>query len=137
MTLEFYNEPALDFTLPENLKQLADAYSIVDQKKGSALPFVIDGVRKYTPQTKSSVNPAKKEEVIAKMSLANTEQADAAIHSCDRAFKLWRKTSIDYRIEKILELSKLIKKNRFELIAWMTEENGKNWGEADVKFVNF
>lgn len=65
------------------------------------------------------------------MSLANTEQADAAIHSCDRAFKLWRKTSIDYRIEKILELSKLIKKNRFELIAWMTEENGKNWGEAD------
>lgn len=39
MTLEFYNEPALDFTLPENLKQLADAYSIVDQKKGERPTF--------------------------------------------------------------------------------------------------
>lgn len=131
MELKFYNEAELDFSLEENHSKLMAAYKVMDAKKGEQIPLVINGERIKTESTINSVNPAKKAEVIAKVSVASVEQADAAILSCKEAFKTWSRTSVEERVEKVLKLNDLLKEYRYELIALMTEENGKNWGEAD------
>lgn len=131
MGIKFYNETELDFSQEEHVKELQKAFAKIDELKGETYPLEIDGEKIITTETIKSINPAKKEEIVGLISAADEGLANKAVVSCAKAFKTWSQTSVLERTEKVLKLNELLKEKRYELIAWMVEENGKNWQEAD------
>ena len=49
-----------------------------------------------------------------------------------RAFESWSRTSTDERVSLLLGAAEIIRKRKFEFMAWLTYEVGKNWAEADA-----
>ncbi len=49
-----------------------------------------------------------------------------------RAFESWSRTSTDERVSLLLGAAAIIRKRKFEFMAWLTYEVGKNWAEADA-----
>ncbi|HIW20653.1 MAG TPA: L-glutamate gamma-semialdehyde dehydrogenase [Candidatus Dorea intestinavium] len=129
--MKFYNEKELDFSKEEQVKELQKAFAKVDELKGKTYPLVINDEKIITTETIRSINPAKKEEIIGLISAADEALANKAIQASAKAFQTWSKTAAMERISKVLRLNEILKENRYELITWMVEENGKNWQEAD------
>jgi len=131
MKKKFYNETEIDFSKEEHLAKIKAAFAKIEKSKNEVYPLVIDGERITAQELMKSVNPAKKEEIVGLISKADKKQAEAAVESSFNVYKSWRNTAVAERIDKVLKLNDLLKEYRYELIAWMAEENGKNWGEAD------
>jgi len=49
-----------------------------------------------------------------------------------RAFESWGKTTVEERSSLLLGAAEVIRKRKFEFMAWLTYEVGKNWAEADA-----
>lgn len=131
MNKQFFNEPELDFLNQQNQEQVKAAIKECQQKLGKKIPLVINGKRIMTEKTFSSYNPAQKEQVIAEVASASIEQADQAVAACEVGFQKWKKSTVADRVVLAQKLIDLLLKKRFELIALMSFENGKNWAEAD------
>ncbi|USS94023.1 aldehyde dehydrogenase family protein (plasmid) [Fructilactobacillus ixorae] len=129
--MEFKNDVELDLTNEEVKHNLSQAFKRVSLEMGQKIPFVINGKKIYKDETKDSVNPADKKEVVGKLSLATQSDIDQAIKSCQQAFADWKFVSVSKRNEIAENLVKLIQQNRYELIAWIVTESGKNISEAD------
>ena len=48
-----------------------------------------------------------------------------------KAFETWKFSSIEERTNLLFRVSALLRERKFELMAWMIFEVGKNWAEAD------
>lgn len=131
MNKHFFNEPELDFLDQENQKRVEAAIKECRKQLGKKIPLVIDGQRIMTEKTFASYNPAQKEQVIAEVASASVEQADQAIETCEAGFQKWKKSTVASRVKLSQRLIDLLLEKRFELIALMSFENGKNWAEAD------
>lgn len=55
-----------------------------------------------------------------------------ALESAVKTFETWKLTPAEERAEYCFKIANLIRKNRFELSAWMILEVGKSWVEADA-----
>lgn len=136
----FKNEPELDFSKPEIKEKLLKAFE--EFKKGEKYPLLINGEKIFKEKTITSVNPGKKEEIIGYASSADIEDAEAAIQAAKEAFKTWRFTPVDERIELAQKVNEIIQRERYNLNAIMIEESGKNFGESDgeiceaIDFIN-
>ncbi|MGG5372225.1 L-glutamate gamma-semialdehyde dehydrogenase [Enterococcus sp. AZ196] len=131
MRFKFFNELELDFTNDQNEEQVVAAVKKVKALLGEEIPMIINGKRIRTQEWINSYNPAEKSQLVAKVASATATNADEAVEACAAGFEKWKKVSLEERLTLAQRVVELLLEKRFELIAWMSFENGKNWGEAD------
>ncbi len=128
----FRNEPPLDFSLKKNRRACAEALEKVRRELGRQYPAVIGGKEYRTEVTLISMNPARAEEVIGRISGINRDLADLAVASASKAQREWGRKSALERARVLFRAAALARKRRMELLAWQVWETGKNWAEADA-----
>ena len=128
----FRNEPATDFSKPENAQKMRAAIEKVRSELGREYDLVIGGKRFQTPDKIRSINPAKPSELVGLFQKAGKEQVEPAMKAALKAFADWKRTSVAERAGLLFRTAKIIRERKFEFSAWMVFEVGKNWAEADA-----
>jgi 1-pyrroline-5-carboxylate dehydrogenase len=128
----FLNEPFINFNDPENARAMHHALDQVAARLGSEYPMIIGGKRLKTAEHIHSINPARPAQIVGIHQKAGAAQVDAAMSAALRAFESWSKVPVDERASLLLNAADVIRKRKFEFMAWLTYEVGKNWAEADA-----
>ncbi len=127
----FKNEPSIDWSNPENTRRMRTAIEKVRSELGREYDLVIGGRRVKTTEKTQSLNPAKPSEVVGVFQTAGAAEVEPAMQAALKAFETWKYTSILERTNLLFRVSHLLRERKFELMAWMVFEVGKNWPEAD------
>ena len=99
---------------------------------GSEYPLIIGGERLKTTDKIRSINPARPAQIVGIHQKAGAAQAETAMSAALRAFDSWSQTVAEERASLLLNAADIIRKRKFEFMAWLTYEVGKNWAEADA-----
>ena len=128
----FSNEPFTNFKDPETARSMRDALDRVASQLGHEYSLVIGGDRLKTDDKIRSINPARPAQVVGIHQKASAAHAETAMSAALHAFDSWSKTSAEERASLLLGAADIIRKRKFEFMAWLTYEVGKNWAEADA-----
>lgn len=128
----FRNEPFLDFNDAANRRAMEEALVRVRGQLGREYPMVIGGRRITNAEKIVSRNPARPTEVIGIHQEPSVAQAEEAVQAALDAFPAWSAKPMVERVELLLRAAALIRERRFDFLAWLTLEVGKNWAEADA-----
>jgi 1-pyrroline-5-carboxylate dehydrogenase len=128
----FKNEPLTDFSREENARKMRAAIEKVRTQLGREYDLVIGGRRVKTNDKITSINPAKPSEVVGIFQKAGVEHVEPAMQAALTAFESWKRTSLQQRVELLLETARIIRERKFEFNAWLVFEVSKNWAEADA-----
>jgi 1-pyrroline-5-carboxylate dehydrogenase len=128
----FANEPFTDFSAPENKRAMENALAVVAQQLGSEYDLVLGGERTKTAEKINSINPARPAQIVGIHQKAGAEHAAKAMAAAQSAFASWSRTSTQERVSLLLNAADVIREQKFEFMAWLTFEVGKNWAEADA-----
>jgi 1-pyrroline-5-carboxylate dehydrogenase len=128
---EFRNEPSVDFSNPENTRRMRAAIEKVRNELGHEYDLVIGGRRVKTDEKTESLNPAKPSEVVGIHQAAGAAEVEPAMQAALKAFETWKYSSVGERTTLLFRVSHLLRERKFELMAWLVFEVGKNWPEAD------
>jgi 1-pyrroline-5-carboxylate dehydrogenase len=132
MLPDFKNEPLVDFRAPENAVAMKAALAKVQAEKGKHYPLVIGGERIDTQSKIVSINPSFKDEVVGYVAKADKALADQAVAAAAKAFESWRFVPAKERAGYLLRAAAIMRKRKLEFTAWVIEDSGKNWLEADA-----
>ena len=127
----FTNEPSIDWSNPENTRRMSVAIEKVRNELGREYDLVIGGRRVKTAEKTQSLNPAKPTEVVGRFSAAGAAEVEPAMQAALKAFETWKYSTVKERTGLLFRVSHLLRERKFELMAWMVFEVGKNWPEAD------
>jgi len=127
----FKNEPSIDWSNPDNPRRMRAAIEKVRNELGREYDLVIGGRRVKTAEKTQSLNPAKPSEVIGVFSTAGAAEVEPAMQAALKAFQTWKYSSVEERTNLLFRVSHLLRERKFEMMAWMVFEVGKNWAEAD------
>src|SRR4051812_30208018 len=87
--------------------------------------FIVNGeLRTATGKGELQINPATGE-AVANIPYCSAAEVDQAVEAAARAFPSWSKTPILQRARIMFHFHQLMEKHATELIALITEENGK------------
>jgi len=129
---EFRNEPFTDFAQEPTERAMREAIAAVEARLGIELPLVIGGARIRADEQFASINPSKKDQVVALAQKATAQHVDQAIEAAWRAFQVWKRVPPEERSALFLRAADRLRRRKFEAAAWMVLEVGKNWAEADA-----
>jgi len=127
----FRNEPSVDFTREDNVRKMRAAIEKVHAELGREYDLVIGGHRTKTAEKIKSINPAKPSEVVGLFQKAGKAEVEPAMNAALRAFETWSRTPMEERVELLFRVSHIIRERKFEFMAWLVFEVGKNYAEAD------
>ena len=128
----FANELFVNFKAPENARAMQAALDAVAAQLGREYDLVIGGERLKTAGKIHSLNPARPSQVVGVHQKAGAELAEKAMSAALRAFEPWSRAATEDRVSLLLGASDIIRRRKFEFMAWLTYEVGKNWAEADA-----
>ena len=128
----FANEPFTDFSVPDNKRAIENALENVSGQLGREYHLVIGGERITTVEKINSINPARPAQVVGIHQKAGAEHAAKAMAAAQSAFESWSMTSTKTRVSLLVNAADAIRNRKFEFMAWLTFEVGKNWVEADA-----
>ncbi len=131
-TVNFCNEPAIDFSRRENRERFAQALEEVKSRLGQSYPLRNGGEEKRTRAWMESLNPAHPKETIGRVPAASKKEADEAIEAARKFFPEWRATTAKERARILFRTASILREKRLELAAWEIFEVGKGWREADA-----
>ncbi|HKD81884.1 MAG TPA: L-glutamate gamma-semialdehyde dehydrogenase [Candidatus Angelobacter sp.] len=131
-TTPFKNEPATDFTNPENARRMRAALTKVQSELGREYDMVIGDQLIKTTEKIKSLNPARPSEVVGVFQSAGREHVEPAIQAAAKAFETWKRTTVEERAALVHTVAAILRERKFEFSAWMVYEVGKNWAEADA-----
>jgi 1-pyrroline-5-carboxylate dehydrogenase len=129
---DFANEPFENFKLAETERAMKAALDHVGSQLGAEYDLVIGGVHNKTSGKIQSTNPARPAQVVGIHQKAGAEHADQAMTAALGAFESWSRTPVEDRVSLLLHAAQIIRGRKFEFMAWLTYEVGKNWAEADA-----
>jgi 1-pyrroline-5-carboxylate dehydrogenase len=129
---EFKNEPFTDFKSPENARQMQAALERVAAQLGREYDLIIGGHRVKTEGKIRSLNPARPSQVVGVHQKAGAEHAEDAMQAALSAFEHWSRVATEERASLLLGAAAIIRERKFEFMAWLVYEVGKNWAEADA-----
>ncbi len=129
---EFANEPYTDFSSPENRKAMNAALAKVRAEAGREYPLRIGRELLTTPDKLVSRNPSNPSEVVGIHQKATPDMARQAVETEWSCFPKWSATSPAERVERLLEVSRILRTRKLEFDAWLVLEAGKPWPEADA-----
>jgi len=128
----FRNEPATDFTKPENLQAMRSAIEKVRAQLGREYPLIIGGRHVTTKDKIRSINPANPHELVGLFQKAGKEEVEPAMKAALKAFESWSRTPVEERANLLFRTADIIRKRKHEFSAWMIFEVSKNFAEADA-----
>ena len=131
--IPYKNEPYLDWSDVENVEAMRAALQEVGGSLGGSYPLVIGGKRLEADGEIVSVNPANPSQVVGRVAAAGEREADMVLETATTTFESWSRTAPEARARILLRASAIIKRRRFELLAWEAHEGGKTWAEADAE----
>ena len=129
----YKNEAYLDWSDGKNVEDMRAALKDVEGRLGRDYPAIIGGKRVETDGEVVSVNPAKPSQVVGRTARATEREADLALDVATGAFEHWSRTAPEARARVLLRAAAIMKKRKFELLAWEVFEGGKPWSEADAQ----
>ena len=127
----YTNEPLSDFTDEATREKMLQALADVDSKMGKEYPLIIGGKRVYKDDKIISLDPSNKSVMVGLVSKAGKEDIDEAIETATKAFNCWKNYDLRARAAILYRTAALMRKRRYELVAWVIRESGRNWGDAD------
>jgi RHH-type proline utilization regulon transcriptional repressor/proline dehydrogenase/delta 1-pyrroline-5-carboxylate dehydrogenase len=128
----FLNEPVADFSRQDAREAMQAALRDVKGLFGKSYPLVIDGRTIETSEWIESVNPSMFGEVVGRCGKATAKQAEEAVVAASAAFAGWRDTDPSERADCLVRAAAVMRRRRWELVAWEVYECGKQWREADA-----
>jgi len=128
----FSNQPFTNFQHPEIARRMRFALDEVSDQLGREYDLIIGGERLKTEGKIRSINPARPAQVVGIHQKAEAQHAELAMNAALRAFDSWSRTSAEERASLLLGAAEIIRTRKFEFMAWLTYEVGKNWAEADA-----
>ena len=131
--IPYKNEAYLDWSDEGNVEAMQAALKDVGSRLGRSYPAIIGGKRVETDGEITSVNPANPSQVVGRTASATEREADMALETATSTFETWSRTSAEARARILLRASAIMKRRRFELLAWEAYEGGKPWAEADAQ----
>src|ERR671920_2251303 len=131
--IPYKNEAYLDWSEAKNVEAMRAALADVGSRLDSSHPAIIGGKRVEADGEIVSVNPANPSQVVGRTAAAGEREADMALETATTAFETWGRTAPEARARILLRASAIIKRRRFELLAWEAHEAGKTWAEADAE----
>src|ERR671939_211927 len=129
----YKNEVYLDWSDEKNVEAMQAALKDVGSRLDRSHPAIIGGKRVESDDEIVSVNPADPSQVVGRTARATEREADMALETATSAFETWSRTSPEARARILLRASAIMKRRRFELLAWEAYEGGKPWAEADAQ----
>ena len=132
MLPEFQNEPILDFNQESNRKNQSEGLDRVSQQLGREYGIIIGSETIKARKNFTSINPAKKSEIIGVFQSGTADHAVRAIEAATETFASWRRVPAEERAAVLFRAAEILRKKRFENNAWMILEVGKSWAEADA-----
>jgi len=131
--IPYKNEAYLDWSEEKNVEAIRAALTDVGSRLGRSYPAIIGGERVETDGEIVSVNPANPSQVVGLTASATEREADMALETATSTFETWSRTSPEARARILLRASAIMKRRRFELLAFEAYEGGKPWAEADAQ----
>lgn len=131
MPTEFRNEPFTDFSKEENAQAMREAIAKVQSELGREYPLVIGGERITTEKKFDSISPANRTQVVGRFQKATKELANRAVETAYETFQTWRNKSAQERADIVFRAASILRERKHEMSAWMIQEVGKTWAEAD------
>jgi RHH-type proline utilization regulon transcriptional repressor/proline dehydrogenase/delta 1-pyrroline-5-carboxylate dehydrogenase len=131
-TDRFENEPAIDFTLDPQRVKVRTALQNWRGELGRKYPLLTNNRLVETTEWSPSLNPANQNEIIGYSARAGIEHAESAVTAARACQSKWSRVSAPERASLLLQLAKLLQRERASLMALEILEAGKNWAEADA-----
>jgi len=128
----FKNEPFTNFKEAANAGAMKSALAKVALELGREYDLVIGGKRLRTEEKIRSANPARPSQIVGIHQMAGAGHAEQAMDAALRAFQSWRHTPAEVRASLLVNAAGIIRQRKFEFMAWLVYEVGKNWAEADA-----
>lgn len=129
----FSNCPLTDFTDPQ---QRAAIDAAIDRMRGRTqpieVPVMINGAARKSAKAMDRECPSDTRRIVARVSLAAVDDADAAVRAAHDAWPAWREQPVERRAELFHKLGDLLQNDRHELAALQVFEVGKPRREADA-----
>ncbi len=130
-SLEFRNEPAVDFSKAENREMMHRALKSTKAAFAARYPLYIDGKDVFREKEILSINPADPDEVVGRVSSADCNDAEQAVAAAGKAWDSWRNVAPTERADFLFKTAMELRKRRFDLAALEVYEAGKTWKDAD------
>ncbi len=127
----FRNQPPTDFSKAHNREKMKRALQNTKQHFNSKYPLLVGPEEVWSDRYLDSINPAKPSEIIGKVAIATSREADKAIEEARTSWQGWRNKSVEERSGILLTAAAEMRKQRFELMALEVYEVGKTWKDAD------
>jgi 1-pyrroline-5-carboxylate dehydrogenase len=131
--IPYNNEPGLDWSDEKNIEKMRAALDEVGASLGRSYPLIIGGNRVETDGEIVSVNPANPSRVVGRVAAATEREADMALETAKNAFESWSRTEPGARARIMLRAAAIMRRRKFEMLAWEVYEGGKPWAEADAQ----
>ena len=131
--LPYKNEPYLDWTDGSNQKVMWDALEEVEGSLGKSYPLIIGGERVETDGEIVSLDPSNPSRVVGRTGRATGREADMALETATKTFDFWSRTEPEARARILLRAAAIMRRRKFEMLAWEVYEGGKPWPEADAQ----
>ena len=131
--IPYKNETYLDWTEKSNQNAMRTVLKDVEGQLGNSYPLVIGGKRVETDGEILSVNPANPSQVVGRTARATEREADLALGTAAKTFETWSHTAPEARARILLRAAAIMRRRKFEMLAWEVHEGGKPWSEADAQ----
>jgi len=129
----FTSEPICDYSRDENVAGVGRAVEALERRLDAYHPAVIGGRPVETEKSIVSRCPALPERIVGRAASCTRAHVDEAIAGAQRAFATWARTDPEVRADVLVRLASLIRRDRFDFIALLGMEIGKDWYEADAE----
>ncbi|WP_374028111.1 L-glutamate gamma-semialdehyde dehydrogenase [Bdellovibrio bacteriovorus] len=128
---KFYNEPLLDFAVKADREKMQKALADAKASLPVNVNIVINNKELQSGKVFDRVNPSQSDQIVGKIQMATTEQAEQAMQAAQTAYKTWKNVPCEQRAALVDKLADIMTRDRFKLIATQVLEVGKPWAEAD------
>jgi 1-pyrroline-5-carboxylate dehydrogenase len=128
----FRNEPYTDFSVASHRAAMEDALRNVRGQFGREYDLLIGGQPVKTAEKLISRNPSRPSETVGVHQMATPAEAARAVESAAAFFPEWSRTPAEERSRMLLRTGELIRQRKLEFNAWLVQEAGKTWPEAEA-----
>ncbi len=131
--IPYENEKYQDWSDALAQEKMRGALSTVGEALGRSYPLIIGGKRVETDAEIASLDPSEPSRVVGRVGRATEREADMALETATQAFGSWSRTAPEARARIMLRAAGIMRRRKFELLAWEVYEGGKPWSEADAQ----
>ncbi len=128
---KFKNEALLDFGIQAHQENLLKALQTLKASLGKDYPLYINGREVTTNKWLESKNPSEPSQVIGRVAVASTQEAEQAMQAAVQSLPSLKNLSAKARSEILDKVADIFARDRMKLIALEILEAGKTWEEAD------